>query len=178
MQRITIIATSLNADSKSQVLARMFQDELIQAGVQVEFFDLREMEVPFAGTVEGWSSPPDVVALQKSVEVASHVVFAVPIYCYDVNSAAKNIIELIGRSFTKKVIGFICAAGGSGSYMSVMGMANHLMLDFRCVIVPRFLYVEGGDWNEDGTLKEEITDRLTQLKSDMSEISVQSVAVE
>ena len=30
------------------------------------------------------------------------MIFAVPIYCYDVNAAAKNVIELIGRAFTKK----------------------------------------------------------------------------
>lgn len=172
MQNVTIIATSLNGDSKSQVLARKLEAQFKEADISVKLFDLREMEIPFSGTAEGWSSPPDVVALQKSVEAASHIVFAVPIYCYDVNSAAKNIIELIGRSFTKKVIGFVCSAGGSGSYMSVMGFANHLMLDFRSVIVPRFLYVESGDWNEDGSLKSEIEERLVQLRSDMAEVSV------
>ncbi|MEM1158531.1 MAG: NAD(P)H-dependent oxidoreductase [Verrucomicrobiota bacterium] len=178
MQRVTIIGTSLNADSKSQVLAGKFEEVLQQVGVKVERFDLRQMEIPFAGTAEGWSSPPDVAALQKSVEASSHIVFAVPIYCYDVNSAAKNVIELTGRSFTQKVVGFICAAGGSGSYMSVMGMANHLMLDFRCVIVPRFLYAESSHWSDDGSLALEITERLVRLKSDMAEISMLPAAEE
>lgn len=172
MQKVTIIATSLNADSKSQQLAQKFKGILEASGVSVDLFDLREMNIPFSGTAEGWSSPPDVVALQKAVEASSHIIFAVPIYCYDVNSAAKNIIELIGRSFTKKIVGFICSAGGGGSYMSVMGFANHLMLDFRSVIVPRFLYVPSSEWNEDGSLNPEIEQRLTQLQTDMAEISV------
>jgi FMN reductase len=29
------------------------------------------------------------------------------------------------------------------SYMSVMAFANSLMLDFRCVIIPRFVYATG-----------------------------------
>ncbi|MEM6600080.1 MAG: NAD(P)H-dependent oxidoreductase [Verrucomicrobiota bacterium] len=178
MKRVTIIATSLNADSKSQILAEQFEGELQQASVEVERFDLRQMDIPFSGTAAGWSSPPDVAALQKSLEASSHIVFAVPIYCYDVNSAAKNVIELIGRSFTRKVVSFICAAGGSGSYMSVMGMANHLMLDFRCVIVPRFLYAESSHWSEDGSLAPEISERLARLKSDMAEISVAPVSKE
>ena len=41
------------------------------------------------------------------------------------------------------VVGFLCAAGGLGSYMSIMSLANSLMLDFRTVIVPRFVYATG-----------------------------------
>jgi FMN reductase len=37
-----------------------------------------------------------------------------------------------------KVVGFLCAAGGKSSYMSVMRLANSLMLDFRCLIIPHF----------------------------------------
>jgi FMN reductase len=173
MKHVSIIATSLNEESRSRTLAKLFEQQLAKAEVSVELLDLNQMQIPFAGPAEGWSSPvPDVVALKEAVERSSHVVFAVPIYCYDVNAAAKNVIELIGRCFTKKIVSFICAAGGGGSYMSVMGMANHLMLDFRCVIVPRFLYVQSDAWTEDGTLKESIQERLEQLQADMSEISV------
>lgn len=172
MKHVTIIATSLNSDSKSQELARLFQKQL--GSVSSELVDLRELNLPFAGTNEGWSSA-DAAKLKVAVEGASHVVFAVPIYCYDVNAAAKNVIELIGRSFTKKVVGFICSAGGDSSYMSVMGFANHLMLDFRSVIAPRFVYANPQSWNDDGSLKVELQDRLQSLKEDMAEIQVSAV---
>ncbi|MFT5883500.1 MAG: FMN reductase [Crocinitomicaceae bacterium] len=169
MQHVTIIATSLNSDSKSQELARLFQEKL--GSVSSELVDLRDLDLPFAGTNEGWSSA-DAGKLKEAVGRASHVVFAVPIYCYDVNAAAKNVIELIGRSFTKKVVGFICSAGGDGSYMSVMGFANHLMLDFRSVIVPRFVYATGESWNADGSLKEDVQQRVASLVDDLSEIQI------
>jgi FMN reductase len=57
-----------------------------------------------------------------------------------VNAAAKNVLELTGKAWEGKVVGFICAAGGHGSYMSVMPFANSLMLDYRCHIIPRFVY--------------------------------------
>ncbi|MES1168133.1 MAG: NAD(P)H-dependent oxidoreductase, partial [Oleiharenicola lentus] len=63
-----------------------------------------------------------------------------PIYNYDGNAALKNLIELTGRAWENKVVGFLCAAGGVASYMSIMPLANSLMLDFRCVVVPRFVY--------------------------------------
>ena len=34
------------------------------------------------------------------------------------------------------------------SYMSVMAYANSLMLDFRCVIIPRFVYATGSAFAE------------------------------
>ncbi|MEM9445413.1 MAG: NAD(P)H-dependent oxidoreductase [Verrucomicrobiota bacterium] len=175
MKHVTIISTSLNEDSKSQLLARQFAEKLLEASVSVKLMDLREFALPFSGTREGWESS-QAQHLKAEVERSSHIVFAVPIYCYDVNSAAKNVIELIGRAFTKKVISFICSAGGSGSYMSIMGFANHLMLDFRSVIVPRFLYVSQDDWKEEGEIKPEIDERMSKLLDDMREIQVISTS--
>ncbi len=53
------------------------------------------------------------------------------------------MIELAGSAWEDKIVGFLCAAGGMSSYMSVMAYANSLMLDFRCVIIPRFVYATG-----------------------------------
>ena len=78
----------------------------------------------------------------------------------------------MGSSFSKKVIGFICSAGGASSYMSVMGFANHLMLDFRSVIVPRFLYVDKSSWGEDGSLNPKVDERMKLLLQDMKDIQV------
>ena len=63
-----------------------------------------------------------------------------PIYNYDVNAAVKNLVEMTGKVWENQIVGFICAAGGQSSYMSVMAFANSLMLDYRCLIVPRFIY--------------------------------------
>lgn len=168
--RVTIIATSLNEGSKSQALALRFKHIVIADGVEVELIDLRELSLPLAGGSQSWSSQ-DAQVISKAVKASSHIVFAVPIYCYDVNAAAKNVIELVGADFSKKVVSFICAAGGAMSYMSVMGFANHLMLDYRSVIVPRFVYVAPDDWDGEA-LKQDSAQRLVLLLSDMQEIQV------
>ena len=168
MSQFTIIATSLNESSKSQELARIVHEKL--GGDSLAFFDMRELNPPFAGSNAGWEYD-GLLPLKEAVEQSTHVIFAVPVYCYDVNAVAKNIIELTGRSFTNKVIGFICSAGGTSSYMSVMGFANHLMLDFRSVITPRFVYVDPSGWNED-QLNDDIRARLDMLIDDMKSIRV------
>ena len=172
MKQVTIIATSLSEGSKSQVLARGLEKRLLDAGVGCVFFDLRETPLPICGGAESWQDA-NVAKIAEAVGGSSHVVFAVPVYNYYVNAAAKNVVELVGQALTHKVISFICSAGGAHSYMSVMSFANHLMLDFRCVIVPRFLYVQGSDWSEDGQSNEAIDGRMDQLVSDMRMVRVE-----
>lgn len=171
MNNVTVISTSLNPDSKSQILATKLVVQLESQGVTVARIDLRDHGLLSAGSPGCWEHP-DLEGIKAKIEGASHIVFAVPIYCYDVNSAAKNLIELTGKSFTEKVIAFMCSAGGQGSYMAVMGMANHLMLDFRCVIVPRFFYAAGSDWSEEGVLDPNLEERIVNMPNDMKRISV------
>ncbi len=64
-----------------------------------------------------------------------------------------------------KVIGFLCAAGSTGSYMSVMAYANSLMLDFRCVIIPRFVFATGDAFDGDNIGDKKIIER-TEVVAD------------
>ena len=95
----------------------------------------------------------------------------VPIYNYDINAAAKNLIELTGRNWLGKVVGFACAAGGQGSYMSIMSVANSLMLDFRCHIVPRFVYSTGSAFQGNSITDPEIHERTKELSDDICRIT-------
>ena len=55
------------------------------------------------------------------------------------------------------------AAGGAGSYMSSMSFANSLMLDFRCLIVPRFVYTTGESFEGNSLADEDIESRMSLL---------------
>jgi FMN reductase len=44
-----------------------------------------------------------------------------------------------------------------------MALANSLMLDFRCVIIPRFVYATGEDFHDKAAPTTEIKERLAQL---------------
>lgn len=163
--KVLILATSLDPDSRSQIVAREAQRRLSGAGVENVLADLREIPLPLAGSSESWSAD-GVQTLMEKAAGATHVLFAVPIYNYDVNAAAKNAVELLGGDvFEGRTVGFICTAGGRGSYMSVMSFANSLMLDFRSWILPRFLYI-----TEDVSrgLSSETSARLDQLLRDFT----------
>ena len=142
-------------------------NDLRQLGVDAPFYDLREHPLPFCDAVSAHRRPEAGVIIE-AIRSAQTVLLALPIYNYDVNAAAKNLLELGLRAWNHKLVGFLCVAGGRNSYMSVMGMANNLMLDFRCIIIPRFVYATGGDFAEDRQptmhiATPEIKERIAQL---------------
>ena len=153
-----VISCSLNPGSRSAILARHAHQALPDAG----FVDLRESPLPMCDGGAAYHHE-NVAPLARQITDAAPILLAAPIYNYDVNAAAKNLIEMTGRAWTGKVVGFICAAGGQGSYMSVMTLANSLMLDYRCLIVPRFVYATDEHFAADGSAGDEVLVRVREL---------------
>ena len=137
--RYMVISCSLSPESRSSVLAKIAHQHLEAAGHEVGFIDLREIELPMCDGAKAYEHP-SVAPLTSQIAQAKGIILAAAIYNFDVNAAAKNLVELTGRAWQDKVVGFVCTAGGHGSYMSVLPFANSLMLDYRCVIIPRFVY--------------------------------------
>jgi FMN reductase len=171
--KLLVIACSLNPDSRSAVLADAAAAALrTHAEVEVDEIDLREHDLPLSDSGAAYAAPA-VSALSARIAAADAVLLAVPIYNYGVNAAAKNLIELTGRAWTGKAVGFLCAAGGRGSYMSVLPLANALMLDFRCLILPRFVYATGEDFEEaEGhpTLAPPVAERVQRLAEETARL--------
>ena len=163
--QILIVSTSLNSDSKSRRLARAVRTQLAEGGASCDWLDLQENPLPFCGA-SGASSNSDVQAAQARVQAADAVIIASPVYNYDVNAVAKNFIELTGRAWTDKVVGMVVAAGGQRSGMAPMGLLNSLMLDFRCIVLPRFIYAWRGNFGEDGQPDADTLQRISALADD------------
>ena len=130
--------------------------------VSCAFLDLRAVNLPLCDGETAYSHP-DVGKCAELISGARVIIAAAPVYNFDVCAALKNLIELTGDSWEDKVVGFLCAAGGSSSYMSVMSVANSLMLDFRCLIIPRFVYATCHDFSEEKVPTDEIKARVARL---------------
>ena len=106
---------------------------------------------------------PIVDEFKGYIQNARSILIASPIYNYDLNAVAKNLIELTGQSWEDRLVGFITAAGGKGSYMSPMSFINSLILDFRCIIIPRFVYADKTCFNDNGDINHFIKGRIEEL---------------
>jgi NAD(P)H-dependent FMN reductase len=167
---ILVISSSLHPDSRSRILAQACMERLSTIGETAEVFDLVKKPLPLCDGSTAYGDPA-VQELTGLIQQADAVLLASPVYNYDINAVAKNAIELTGRAWTGKVVGIMLAAGGQGSYMSAMGVANSLMLDFRCIIVPRFIYATGESFEGSRLADENIQQRVEQLVTDTLRIS-------
>lgn len=130
--------------------------------VSCAFLDLRALNLPLCDGETAYGHP-DVAKCVKLVTEARVIIAATPVYNYDVCASLKNLVELTGDSWEDKVVGFLCAAGGSSSYMSVMSLADSLMLDFRCLIIPRFVYATRNDFSDAQVPTDEVKGRIARL---------------
>jgi FMN reductase len=162
-----IISASLRPGSLSRLLGQFLAQEL--GGDHV---DLREYPLPMCDGGAAYNHP-HVEKLSGRIAAARVILLAVPIYNYDANAAVKNLIELTGSAWEDKIVGFACAAGGQSSYMSIIGLANSLMLDFRCVILPRFVYTTSADFEGPRITSAEVQRRLKELAESARRLHVE-----
>jgi FMN reductase len=139
---------------------------LEKAKLDCEWIDLAELDLPLCDANACYAHS-SARKLDMAVSAAQGIIVAAPVYNYDVSASAKNMIELTGSSWEDKIVGFLCAAGGMTSYMSVMAYANSLMLDFRCVVIPRFVYATGAAFSEGEISDQTIIDRIEQVAREL-----------
>lgn len=167
-----VISSSLNEESKSRILAKQAVEDLKAAQKAVEFVDLRDWHLPHCDGQGNAEAADRIAELKQKIEAAEGILLALPIYNFNVGSSTKGLIELTGAAWTGKVVSFLCAAGGGMSYMAVMSLANSLMLDFRCLILPRFVYAEGKAFDSNQIVDTGIRERVLGLTQDLQSISI------
>ena len=159
---VAVASCSLSSTSRSHNLALAAAAAVRSAGAEPLFVDLREWELPICDG-SGSFDHSSVEPLSEAIGRASAILISAPVYNYDLNAAAKNLVEMTGKSWMEKPVGFLCSAGGERSYMSPIGLANSLMLDFRCLIIPRFVYCTEADFDDEGALGASLRERVETL---------------
>lgn len=165
-----VISCSLRPDSLSRILAQRAHDQLRDRGHESRYIDLVDHPLPLCDGHASYNAE-HVAELEAAIRKAKGVLVGTPVYNYDASAAAKNLIELTGSAWTDTVVGFLCAAGGQGSYMSMMGLANSLMLDFRCLVIPRFVYATKAAFTDGRVSDPEIDDRIKVLADTLARLS-------
>src|SRR4026208_2386019 len=117
MPKHLVISTSGNPDSNSRRMGRAAFAHLQKKKVDCDWVDIREMDLPLCDADKCYGMP-DSRKLRLRMQRCEGMLIATPVYNYDVAAAAKNMIELTGSAWEDKIVGFLCAAGGGGRYMS------------------------------------------------------------
>lgn len=170
LSEFLILSCSLNPASRSHRLALESQSALEHLDRKVRLVDLRDFDLPFCDGEDAYDAD-GVRQISDLIRNAAGILVAAPVYNYDLNAAAKNLVELTGKAWREKPVGFLCSAGGRSSYMAPIGLANSLMFDFRSWIVPRFVYATGADFAADGSITPQVLERIGELAAALVKLS-------
>ncbi len=157
-----IISTSLRPDCRTLSLAKKAYTLFNENNAQAEIINLETMNLPFCDGGDCYKDQA-VIDLTNKIKVANSLIIASPVYNYYLNAVAKNLLELTGSGWNEKVVGFICNAGGNKSFMSVMPFANSIMLDYRCKVIPKFVYATGDMFEGKEVIDSNLTERINEL---------------
>jgi len=148
MPKHLVISTSGNPDSNSRRMGRVAFAHLQKKKIDCDWIDIREMDLPLCDADKCYSMPGSR-KLSAAIEHADGILIAAPVYNYDVAAATKNMIELTGSVWEDKVVG------------------NSLMLDFHCVIIPRFAFATGDAFEGERISDKKITQRIEQVAEEL-----------
>lgn len=176
--KFVIFSCSLDAASRSYLLAREAETLLERSGHSTEFVDLRSVGLPQFDNGDSFANA-EFMMTHRRIEEADGVVLASPVYNWGLGGAAKNLIELTGATgagrkaaWFDKVVTFLCAGGLPHSYMAYGPAALSLMLDFKCIINPYAVYSTDRDFDADHRFSERLAARIAktiQVKIELTE---------
>lgn len=166
MPNIVIVNASLNPKSKSLALGLFAKDYLSPIdGVDVSVINLKDISFALCDGAQAYGHP-ELANYKEQLEKADGMFISAPVYNYDLNAALKNFIELTGQSWAKKVLAFACFAGGERSYMAPLSLMNSMMVDFRCLVLPNYVYASDKSYDQ-----QDIDKRLIAILDDLVSLS-------
>ncbi len=169
---LLVISTSLDPSSRSRLLARHAHERLRRASPGTAMLDLAECDppLPMCDATSAYEHP-SVAGVKRQIAGASGVLLALPVYNFAAGATAKNLIELTGDAWEGKVVGIAAAAGGPNAFMAPMSIAMCLMLDFRCIVIPRFVYATSEAFDAGAVTDDDVRRRLDQLADELARVS-------
>ena len=151
-----ILSSSLAENSRSYLLCKAVEKELLAKEDNITFVDARK--IPLQPVHRGLSS--EMEALAKQIEKADNIIIGMGVHCYSVNDALKIILDACFGKATGKFFGILCAAGGERSYLSTMHLTQICMNEWRMMQLPRIVYATGKDFTEDIITSTEVNERI------------------
>ena len=106
-KKVVVLSTSLRTNSNSELLAKNFVEGAKEAGNEVEYISLKNKDIRFCigclacQTIGHCVIKDDVADIMNSVLEADVVVWATPIYYYEMSGQMKTLIDRLNPMYSK-----------------------------------------------------------------------------
>lgn len=106
-KKVVVLSTSLRSNSNSELMAKSFVEGVKDSGNDVEFITLKNKEIRFCigclacQKIGHCVIKDDVAGIMDSVLNADVVVWATPIYYYEMSGQMKTLIDRLNPMYSK-----------------------------------------------------------------------------
>ena len=151
-----ILSGSVSENSRSFLLCKAVEQQLIAKGNNVTFVDARKIPMhPVHRKITN-----EIQQLAEQVKQADNIIIGMGVHCYSVNDALKILLDACFSDATGKFFGILCAAGGERSYLSTMHLTQVCMNEWRMIQLPRIVFATEKDFTEDLITSTEALERI------------------
>lgn len=160
--KIVILPGSLRKGSFNKQLGRAAQAHLVKMGHEVDFVDLKTLEIPlYDGDFESEKGiPPSVTGLEAKIKAAHALVVVSPEYNGGTPGVLKNCLDWISRvknhSLAKKPTLVMTASPGPAGGLRSSLVTKEFLSNLACLVYPEVLCL--GKANEAFNDRNEIQD--------------------
>ena len=161
-----ILSSSLSENSRSYLLCKAVEQELISKGNNITFVDSKEIPMqPFHREIS-----KEMKALSEQVGKADNIIIGMGVHCYSINDSLKVLLEGCFGKATGKFFGILCAAGGERSYLVTQHLTQICMNESRMMQLPRVVYATGNDFTENRIISKELSERIELFSEEFHSI--------
>lgn len=152
--KFTVLATSLDPESRSAWLCELAAAQLRGLGHEITLLDLRRAPLP-AFDNDRCYAHPQTQLYHRAIREADGILLGVPVYNWGVGSGAKALVELTGSTdegrglhgaWFDQPVTFLVSGGLDHGWLSHGSFATGLLFDFKCLINPHFVYATSAHW--------------------------------
>ena len=151
-----ILSGSVSENSRSFLLCKAVERQLITKGDTITFVDSRKIPMhPVHREITD-----KMQQLAEQIKQADNIIIGMGVHCYSVNDALKVLLDVCFSGATGKLFGIVCAAGGEKSYLSTMHLTQICMNEWRMMQLPRIVFATKKDFTEDIITSAEVLERI------------------
>lgn len=163
MKKIAIVQSSLRQESNTGIVCREFEKRAKDAGLEVVYVDLRDVELEFCDGRDFGEYNETLQDAYKKIEPAEAVIFGMPVYQYSMSGVLKNFIDICGGAMAANRVGAIVNAGWPNCYMASQDLFNALQFEYACTSIMPTPYTWSMDFKDGELVNEKVQSKLDEL---------------
>lgn len=175
MKKVLIISTSLRSNANSEILAQEVEKGAKDAGHEVEFVTLKDKEIKFCKGCLACQKlgkcviNDDANAITEKMRVADVIVWATPVYYYEMAGQMKTMIDranslfATGKNFSEVYVITTSADTSKGVVNTVLNGVNGWIACFDGVELKGYLEAGGLEGADEASNRKDLLEQAYNL---------------